>query len=455
MGAGSTSITITPGTDFGSFVSIMQRVNANAFITLNYGSNSTGTGPGDPHEAAAWVAYANALPDNTTAIGVDPAGHDWGTAGAWARLRSSTPLAVDDGKNMLRIAHPTPIGVKYWELGNELYGNGFFGVGGNCGWEVDLHAPYNTGCTGRKDNPVLSPTTYAKALRTFSDAIKRIDPTVKLGAIVLWPVVNGSYPNWNASIFKEACAPTRVIDFVVNHWYPGTTVASLLTIPAKDIPAMFRDLRANMAELCGADAANLPIAITEWGPDTLYSGAAIGRAFNPAAPATPTQTQVGGIYAAESYANFMEQGALSLHFQQLHPGASGATYLDGADQPSWGYHGQQIAHYLGDVGDTMLQTTSTVTTLLSHAALRPDGGINVMLSNTSPNAAANVTVNLNGGTSTLACAGYRYAYTAQNGSANVDGTVSAPQPIYASTSGTSVSVSVPAYAVVVVSFPKR
>jgi hypothetical protein len=454
MGAGSSVITITPGTDFGSFVSILRSINANAFITLNYGSNTTGTGPGVPEEAAAWVAYANALPSNTTVIGVDSTGRNWGTAGDWARLRASAPLTPDpDRMNILRISHPDPVGVKYWELGNEIYGNGFYAPGQPCGWEVDLHVPYpaaGAACTGRQGNAALAPTVYAAAVKAFSTAIKAVDPTVQFGAIVVWPLNNASYPNWNNAVFQQACAPGAQpsIDFVVNHWYPGTSIASLLTLPGGDIPAMYRDLRGALTTACGTRGQTMGIAISEWGPDTLYAGAAIGAAF-----AIPSQTQAGGIFAAESYANFMEQGALSVHFQQLHPGASGATYLNATDGPSWGYHGQLIAHALAGGGDTMVRATSTVTTLLSHAALRADGGVNVMLTNSSPTAAANVTVNLTGGSSTFACVGSRYAYTPVN--TNLDGTVSTAQSIFSTSTGTSVPVGVPAYSVVVVSFPKR
>ena len=41
---------------------------------------------------------------------------------------------------MFRINHPTPFAIKYWEVGNELYGNGWYY--GNCGWEADMHVPY-------------------------------------------------------------------------------------------------------------------------------------------------------------------------------------------------------------------------------------------------------------------------------------------------------------------------
>ena len=42
---------------------------------------------GTAQEAAAWVAYCNAAPDNRTVIGKDANGVDWGTAGEWAARR--------------------------------------------------------------------------------------------------------------------------------------------------------------------------------------------------------------------------------------------------------------------------------------------------------------------------------------------------------------------------------
>ncbi|HMC94571.1 MAG TPA: hypothetical protein VKO16_07360, partial [Polyangia bacterium] len=127
-GAGSNVIYVDPTANFGSFVSLLQRLGANALITVDYGMNSAGTGPGQPQEAAAWVAYANGSPTDTTVIGMDgstPA-VDWKTVGYWAGLRAAAPLATDDGRNFLRINRVAPVGIKYWEIGNELYGNGYY-----------------------------------------------------------------------------------------------------------------------------------------------------------------------------------------------------------------------------------------------------------------------------------------------------------------------------------------
>ena len=114
-----------PNNDFGHFARLLDKVGT-AVVTVNYGSNLDGTAGGTPEEAAAWVAYAMGDPANTKTIGKDASGRDWQTVGYWAGLRASQPLATDDGVNFLRIAHPTPVLIKYWEVGNEVYKNGYY-----------------------------------------------------------------------------------------------------------------------------------------------------------------------------------------------------------------------------------------------------------------------------------------------------------------------------------------
>ena len=448
-GAGSNEIYIAMGADFGNFIGLLQNVGANAMITVNYGMNSAGTGPGTPQAAAAWVAYANALPTSTTVIGTDAGGKDWKTAGYWASLRAAAPLAVDDGQNFLRISRPEPVGIRNWEVGNELYGNGYYY--GGCGWEPDMHVLYpaaGTTCTGRQGNAALSPKTYGMAVKAFSDAMKAVDPSVKVGGIVHWPY--SEYADWNGAMLPQACAS---MDFAVNHWYAGSTLASLLTVSHVDIPAMYKDLRTaftTAANGCGAKGATLPIAVTEWGPNTNNPGD-LQTALSPPSPGVPTHTQVVGVFAAEAYANFMEQGALAVHWLELHSN----TYLGDTDTPSWGYHGAQMAHMLAGVGDSLLPATvagAAATSLLAHASKHVDGSISVMLTNTSSSATAAVTVAVSGGGTLLGCVGTRYAYTPAP--PDMDGTVTSA-PIFSATAGDSVAVSVPAYSVVVVVFPKR
>lgn len=438
---------ISPEADFGKFISVLQNVGANALVTINYGTNPATNGPGLPQEAAAWVAYANALPTSTTVIGMDtsPTPRDWMTAGYWASLRASAPLATDDGLNYLRINHPAPVGIKYWEIGNEIYGNGFFG-GVGIGWEADLHvlpgAP-------RAGVAALSPATYGRGVAAFATAMKMVDPTIKVGGIVNWP--DNRWPNFNRDVMMQECAS---MDFAVNHYYAGSTIASLLTAPGTDIPAMFRDLRALLTTNCPAGrGATMPIAISEWSPNPNDNNQI--RAAYAAVPMTNTQTF--GIFAANAYANFMEQGALMLHWHELH-GQSYIPNIAGVDTPTFGYHGAQLAHAFAAAGDSLLpqpavtNATTLMNLLTTHASRHVDGSFSVMITNASPSVAANVTMNVTGGA--LACVGTSYTYSPISPGVDLDGPVVAAN-IFSSATGTSVPVVVPPYSVVVVRFPGR
>jgi alpha-L-arabinofuranosidase len=167
---------VSSSANFGQFVKDMNQSGTQGMVTVNYGSSLDYTTGGQPLEAAAWVAYANSDPSiygtpNDINLGIDAEGNNWRTAGYWAKLRASTSseyqtwataAGVYNSQNtILAINHDSPVGIKYWEIGNEINGNGFTGTQ----WEYDLHAPYNGGNssdnTGRKNNALLSPTAYA------------------------------------------------------------------------------------------------------------------------------------------------------------------------------------------------------------------------------------------------------------------------------------------------------
>jgi alpha-L-arabinofuranosidase len=439
--ADGTTPYVAPGAHFGAFVGLMDAVGAGALITVNYGSNPQGTGPGVPQEAAAWVAYANGDPASTTSIGLDEIGSDWKTVGYWAGLRAATKLTTDDGLNFLRIARAAPIGIKYWELGNELYGNGFY-YGGE-GWEEDLHVPHDG--TARMGHADLSPAKYGEVFPTFATAMKAVDPTIKVGAVLHWPYNEYTSPDWNDNVLSSATC--SAMDFGVNHWYAGTSITNLPTTARSEIPQMFSDLEAKVAERCPARSGAIPLAITEWGPNTL------NFAIDPAT----SSTQLVGVFAAVSYAHFMEQGAIHADWLELH----NDSYLGETDVPQWGYKGQQMASYLANGGDAMVQATVETPPaefadglLQAHAAKRTDGSVSVMLVNTSPTAIAAATVKvagLNAG-SNLPCVGTRYTYAPVN--VDKDGMVTSA-PIFSNNDATNqVSVEVPAYSVVVLAFPQ-
>src|SRR4051812_4517448 len=224
------------------------------------------------------------------------------------------------------------------------------------------------------------------------------------------------------------------MDFGVNHWYAGTSFADLLTRPRTDIPKMFSDLAAKVKARCPAKSGTIPLAITEWGPNTL------NFMITP-----PENTQLVGLFAADSYAQFMEQGAIHADWLELH----NASYLDESDAPKWGYKGQQMAGYLANAGDAMVDATLDTSSasfagglLQAHAANHVDGSLSVMVVNTSPLAIAAATIKIAGLNvgSNLPCVGTSYTYAPVM--VNNDGAVTSA-PIFSSNDATNqVSVQV-------------
>jgi hypothetical protein len=290
-------------------------------------------------------------------------------------------------------------------------------------------------------------------------AMKAVDSTIKIGGIVV-AHSDTEYTNWNSMVLPGACGSTGM-DFASVHWYAGTSLATLATVPGPEIPEVFQ--RAHTATGTASyncpGGANMPVAITEWGPNTNGNNVKIPMSTATAAPAG---SQIIGLFAAESYANFMEQGAMAAHWLELHNG----SYLAGVDatndpfttmndSPRWGYHAALLAHFLASAsGDKMVKatvsTTGFGTQVKAHASVHANGDVAVMLTNTNRNNDAAMTVNIAG--ATIGCVGKRYAYTPVN--ADQDGTVTGDWT-FAPSAGTSFTTLVPKYSSVVVVFPKK
>ncbi|WP_246101358.1 cellulose-binding protein [Streptomyces cyaneus] len=332
---------IPSNTDFDHFMATAKKVGAQPILTANYGS-------GTPQEAADWVKYAN----------------------------------VDKG-----------YGVKYWEIGNEVYGNGHYGNGK--GWETDNHAD-------------KSPKEYGKNLVAYSKAMKAVDPKVKIGAVLttpgFWPDAEkapGDTADWNNTVLSIAGGS---IDFVIVHWYPGgKTTADLLNTPSR-IAGVRSSLRSLIAKYTGSRAASVEIAVTENG--------AVG---------SPAQTsQAAALFAPDTYMTWFEQGATHVDWWNLHNGTDQAPttvhgqtdYQDGGvlsagtcaggkceptrDTPFPTYWGIRSLTALAKPGDTMVKSSSGNSSVTVHAVRNSTGGLNVMLTNKSPKNAAQVALSYAG-----------------------------------------------------------
>ncbi|GAA5195680.1 cellulose binding domain-containing protein [Rugosimonospora acidiphila] len=317
---------VAPDTDFDTFMGSVQRVGAQPIIIANYGT-------GSPTEAADWVRYANVTKE---------------------------------------------YGAKYWEIGNELYGNGYYGSA----WEADNHAD-------------KSPAGYANEVVAYADAMKAVDPTIKVGAVLTmpggWPdsvVAAGDSAAWNQTVLSIAGSK---IDFVILHWYPGGSgAADALTKPVQLDDAVYL-VRQQIARYAGANAANLGIALTETN---------VGYGQN---------TQPGALFAANTYADLWEDGVFTVDWWDVHNGAGtvstvagqtdygdfgllssatcasdGTTCEPPMNTPFAPYYALRVLSTFAHPGDQLVRAATDQPLVDAHAVRRANGDLAVMLVNKDP-----------------------------------------------------------------------
>ncbi|TYB54750.1 alpha-L-arabinofuranosidase [Nonomuraea sp. PA05] len=313
---------VAPDTDFDTFMRGVRRTGAQPMVTANYGT-------GTAEEAAAWVRHAN----------------------------------ITKG-----------YGVKYWEIGNENYGNGHYGSA----WEADNHAD-------------KSPNEYARHVVAYSDAMKAVDPTIKIGAVLTtpanWPdaiVAAGDSGTWNKTVLSTAGSK---IDFVILHWYPGALDKT------GHVPDMIQLTREQIAEYAGPGSERIGIAMTE---------------FNTGSNSNGTNTQPGALAAADAYATLLANDVFTVDWWNVHNGigtvseveghtdygdfgllSSGTCTADGSvcepalNTPFAPYYALQITSRFARPGDRFIRAATDQPEVTAHAARRPNGDLAVMLINTS------------------------------------------------------------------------
>jgi hypothetical protein len=367
-----------PNTDFDQFMATDQAAGASPIVTVNYGT-------GTPALAAAWVQDANVT-------------HNYG--------------------------------VGYWEVGNEVYGNGFYGSQ----WETDSHSS-------------KSPGTYATNFLQFRSAMKAVDANVKVCAVLttpgFWPdgvVGSGDTLDWNHTVLA---AIGSNLDCVIVHYYPGgSSTAGMLTDPT-DISGIVSTLHGEINAYAGSAASTAKIIVTE-------TDSSIDM-----------DTQPGALFAADMYMTWLENGVVNVDWWDEHNGVGTVSTVNGVtdygdegifsnassgsgstepvvETPFAPYYGIEMLSKLGSPGDEMVTSSSNNSLLKVHAVRRADGGLDLLLDNEDPSNADDVAVNLGGFTSS----GTPTVFTLGNNATSIS-----------SASGSSSSVTVPAYSLVVVQIP--
>ena len=327
-----------PSNDFDDFMGIANKVGASPILTVNYGS-------GTAAEAAAWVTYANVTKD---------------------------------------------YGVKYWELGNEVYGDGTYGTS----WE------YNTKSKGA--------TAYADNIAGYITQMKAADPDIKVGAVLTtygnWPdgLVASSYgdtADWNQTVLQKDGAN---IDFVILHYYPTSTTEAGMLTQYQNIATIIKQTRAEIDEYAGSNAANIQIMVTE--TDSNYELDSVPSA----------------LFAADTYMSFLQNGVDNVDWWDLHNGAatvstnadgstddgdegvlsnascSGSSCEPAADTPLPTYYGLQAVGEFATSGAEMIAAISSNATVTAYAVKQSNGDVNVMLVNHSSSASEPVSLAYSG-----------------------------------------------------------
>ena len=137
------------GTD--EFIEYCRTLDTEPYICINMGT-------GTMDEAAAWVEYCNGAGDTY-----------------WANLRREN-------------GHEEPHGVKYWALGNEMYGS----------WQIGA----------------LSAEDYVKNARQFAKVMKRTDPSIELVSCGL----NG-WSEWDRIVVEGLAS---LVEYHSIHLYTGS-----------------------------------------------------------------------------------------------------------------------------------------------------------------------------------------------------------------------------------------
>ena len=366
---------VAPGTDFDQFMGTAQAIGAQPILIANYGT-------GTPQEAAAWVQYAN----------------------------------VTKG-----------YGVKYWEIGNEQYGDGIYGAN----WEANNYSD-------------KSPAQYATELLQFASAMKAVDPSIKIGAVLTlpgnWPdsvVASGASGDWNQQVLSIAGS---AIDFAIVHFYPPSSLGTSVVNAPDQLGGELAQLRQEINQYAGAHGPGIQVAMTETDGNNFMD------------------TQPGALYGADTYMTSLENGVFTVDYWDLRNGATAiSTAPDGATDygdegvlssggcvgstceppmstPFPSYYAISMLSKLGLPGDTMVNAGTDQQLVTAHAVRNANGDLSVMLINKDPANSYQVSLHYAGFTP-VSAAPTVYAYGDEASSIT-----SAPQ-------GTSASQALPPYSI--------
>ncbi|MEF3273685.1 MAG: alpha-L-arabinofuranosidase [Chloroflexus sp.] len=311
---------------------------------------------GSAQEAAALVAFFNGSVDDTRSIGIDARGRDWHTVGYWAQLRAAHGSSE-------------PFPVRYWEIGNEVYGAKRT-AGPQCsewGWEDVWTCDADEYLRGATINGIVYDGYLA-----FYDAMKAVDPTIYIGAVGVEKP--DEWTDWGHRVIAGA---GEKLDFYVVHYYPyfqtPENPAGALQQPYRSWSTIMSDLRAAFNRHLGRQ---VPVAVTEYNLvsfQDLDNGQLMRRAVNL-------------LFIADTIGQMAANGVMIANQWDLANGraANGTDYgLLDADtfEPNPQYYALMLWSRFGDEMLGVQSPFDPVTTLSVYAGRRSDGSLTVLAIN--------------------------------------------------------------------------
>jgi len=202
--------------------------------------------------------------------------------------------------------------VKYWEIGNEIYG--------------DWHPQYAKYGADKGH-------TYGKRAKEFITAMKKVDPTIKVGVL---GVLDGE---WNENVLKYTA---DVADAIIIHHYPqhfGEENDFGLLASPQTLEPIFTRVRETIKK--HSPKKNLEIWLTEWNSVD----------FN---PGPQSISLVNALFVADYLGTLAKVGAGSAQYWDIHndvtPEGGDYGYLSrsyddqiGGNKPRPSYYGFQMA----------------------------------------------------------------------------------------------------------------
>lgn len=395
----SDSNTWTWATSFDSFANIARSINAQVFITVNYGTGTT-------QEAADWVTYSN------------------GTKG---------------------------YGFKYWEIGNECYGS----------WEEDTHAvahdPYTYATVAKdyiaamkaKDASIKIGVVVVTGEDSYANNTSHPATNPRTGV-----VHNGWTPVLLTTLKSLGVTP----DFVIYHRYeqgPGGESDSALLQSARTWPNDAADLRQQLNDYLGAtNAAKVEIVCTE--NNSVYSNpgkqttSLVNGLFLADSTGNLLQTEFKGMIWWD-LRNGQETG--NNNDPSLYGWRQYGDYgiMSGSNDLYPTYYVMKLLSRFARGGDSIVSASSDYNLLSVYAAKRANGTLTALVINKSPSLTLNGKFAISGFTPQSAATLYSYGIPQDNAAKTGTGSPDVAQTTFNGAS-TSFTTSFAPYSVTVFSF---